>query len=365
MAGQSDANGNASIRLQGNYELSRQAAWNLFVTLDPILNGIVTVLVDGVAVEGGLTTNRQFKCGPVFTNQNSQLQVTVTGMSPNVNATVNMQGILSEDISDFAALASPGYGGGSVQNDPSQLLTAELGPPLVENQTYAVPGTGSHEFFVGDFNISGYGALLVYGNLPNPASNLFLWMQFDDQLGNRIAFSQIDAFTPKFICVFGCYGTQVEIWIGNPDAGQHNVNQFTVIPLTSMPSIPSRLIPVAFGTIGAFASGPISPTANEILGLNSAVAASTTVTVQGNYVWYGRALWSVSPVSSGAGGISTWWATLQTIDANGVPTSVDVITGSNTGGAPREVWLPPGTPQMQFRNLGAGSITPQITLMAA
>lgn len=360
-----DANGNATMALAGNYELNHNGAYRIFVQLQGQLNGIVTVLLDNIPVDGGLTTNRQFKAGPVFINNNSQLQVTVTGMTPLQTVSAYLDGIISDDVSDFAALGGPGYGGGSVQSDPSQLLSAELGPPLVENQTYAIPGTGSHNFFVGQYNISGYAALLVYGNLPNPASNLFAWLQFDDQFGNRIAFSQIDAFTPKFVCVMGCYGSQVEIWLGNPDAGQHNVNNFTVIPLTSMPSIPARIIPAAFGAIPGAFTNVISPPTNTILFFNSAVAAATTQTVTANFVWFGRALWTISPVTSGASGSVNWWAQLATQDANGTQTLVDVITGNINPTAPREVWLPSGTAVVTFRNTGAASTTPVIHLQAA
>lgn len=361
-----DANGNATMYLAGNWELNHNSAWRLFVQLQGILNGVVTVLVDGIPVDGGLTTNLQFKCGPVFINQNSQLQVTVTGMTPTEPVSCYLDGIVSDNVSDFAALAPPGYGGGSVQNDPSQLLTAEVGPPLVENQTYGVLGSGSHNQFVGQFNISGYAALLLYGNVPNASvTSLFAWLQFDDKFGNRIAFSQIDNLCPKFCCIMGCYGTQVEIYIGNTDSVQHNINSFTVIPLTSMPTQPARLIPIAFGSIPGVFTATETPPSNTIVYANSIVAPSTTVNNPGNFVWYGRALWTLSPITAGAVSGTSWWAQLSSTDASGNTYFIDVMQGSTAPTAPREVWLPSGMITASFRNTGASNIVPTIHLQAA
>lgn len=363
-----DANGNATMQLAGNYELNHNGAYRVFVQLQGILNATVTILLDGIPVDGGLTTNRQFKAGPIFVNQNSQLEITVVGMTPLQTVSAYLDGIISDNVSDFAALGGPGYGGGSVQSDPSQLLSAELGPPLVENQTYSVPGTGQHESFVGTFAISGYGALLVYGKCPNPAAATALYaiLRWEDNFGNVLSYSQIECLSPQFICFFGTLGTQVSVFIGNTGAGAVNVNTFTVIPLTSMPSDPGRFIPTAFGNVVNFDT-LVTPPANSIINFNTGVASSTTVVIPGDFVWYGEALWTVSPVTSGAGGVNTWWAQLQITDANGNVIIVDVITGQNVGGAngPRQVFLPAGTPQVTFRNIGAATITPVINLIAA
>lgn len=362
-----DANGNASMQLAGNWELNHNSAWRLFVQLQGILNGVITVLVDGIPVDGGLSTNLQFKCGPIFINQNSTLIVNVTGMTPLETVSCYLDGIVSDNVSDFAALAPPGYGGGSVQNDPSQLLSAQLGSPLVENQTYGVLGSGVHNSFVGTFSIAGYGALLCYGKCPNAvaAQALYAVLRWEDKFGNVLSYSQIDCLSPQFICFFGTLGTQVSIFIGNTSGNQVNVNTFTVIPLTAMPSDPGRYIPQAFGNIPNF-QVINTPPANAIMSFNQSVAPSVTQTITGDFVWYGEAFFTISPVTSGAGGNNNWWAQLFTVDADANITYVDVLTGVNVGGAPRNVFLPAGTPTVLFHNISATTtITPIITLLAA
>jgi hypothetical protein len=363
-----DASGNAVMRLSGNYELNHQGAYRVFVQLQGNLNAVVTILLDGIPVDGGLTTNKQFKAGPVFVQAASRLSITVTGMQPLQTCSAYLDGIVSDNISDFAALGGPGYGGGSVQNDPSQLLTAQLGPPLVENQTYSVPGSGTHSFFVGDFVVSGYGALMLFGKCPNPAAAVALYavLLWEDAFGNVISTSQIDCLSPEFICFFGVQGQRVSIILGNTSGGAVNVNSVTAVPLTSMPADPGRFVPQAFAAPVNFQIAS-TPPANMIINFNASVAAATTQVITGNFVWYGEAFFTVSPVTNGAGGVSTWWAQLTSTDASGNVTFVDVITGQNVGGAngPRQIWMPSGTPTVNFRNLGAGAITPVINLIAA
>jgi hypothetical protein len=360
--------------MAGSYEMHRQASWNLYVQLTGRLNGVVTVLVDGIPVDGGLTTNLQWKCGPVFTNQNSQLKVTVVGMTPNEPVTCFMQGVMSEDVSDFAAIGSPGYGGGSVQNDPSQLLSAELGDPLIENVTIQIPH-GNPNFVIFNaagnssvnpnlpflpFNISGYGAILIHAD-PNSNSNT-LWLQINwyDALGNFITITNVDSLAPACTAVVAAQGKQCDISVFNVDAVNHGVNSFSVIPLVAMPTQPDKLL----DNFGLVFGSPTVIDNHSIIAFNTAVGAGVGVNIDGNFVWPGRATLSISGQSTGTGG-NTWWAQLHCISANGVDTLLHAwLPGTFPVPIAIDVQLLSGLPRVHFQNTGAGSITPIVSLTA-
>lgn len=378
MGGNSDANGNCTLTLQGNYELSRNAAWNIFVQLQGILNGVVTILVDGVSVDGGLTTNRQFKCGPVFTNQNSQLQVTVVGMTPNQPVLVNLQGILSENVSDFSALASPGYGGGSVQNDPSQLLTAQTGPPLIENVTAQIPnhtlnpwwlefsanypgGLGGGVPPLGPsipFNIAGYSALFIDVD-PNTSSNV-LWMiiEWFDNLGNLITTSTLGSICPLFRGLVIAHGSQCRILIVNQDNVNHAVNNFTVIPYVQVPAKPDLLLDtgpsVNPGAIPALDS-------HYMIATNLSIAAGANASTNALFVWNGKALLNVSVNPT-----NIFHAKLSSTDAAGNVTDfMDFWNPAGVSNYPIEVQLPASLVTLTvFNQNGTGTISPSVSLIA-
>lgn len=363
------ADGTATIPLNTGWPAAGWSKWNAVLTLQ---KGVVTVLAGSTVIAGPMpATNGGITFGPMLTVSSDQISLRITGGQSGDTVQGSIRGGSSNDPDDLSSvLPVASSTQGAAQNDPSRLLTGQIGDPLVENMTYGVPSSGGvRQIFVGDFNISGYAALLLYGKTPNAAAGtaLYVWLSWEDSQGNAIAFTQIDCLSPQFITFFGALGPRVSIWIGNTSALQVNVNSFTVVPFVSMPSDPGRYIPIAFGALpGSFAAAQ-TPPANSIISFNASVAATTTINLVGTFVWYGAALWTISPVQSGAGGVSTWWAQLQTTDASGNVTFVDVITGQNVGGAggPRAVFLPAGTPQVNFRNLGAGAITPIITLIAA
>jgi hypothetical protein len=361
------------MQLAGNYELSRNAAWNMFIQLQGTANGIVTVLVDGVAVDGGLTTNKQFKCGPVFTNQNSHLEVTVVGMTPLQPVSCNMQGILSENVNDFSALASPGYGGGSVQNDPSQLLSAEVGAPLIENVTKQIPhgnpnfiqwgSNGSSDVIltaIQPFNISGYQGLLIHVD-PNTSSN-FMWLQINwyDQFGNFITITNIDSICPLCNAVVAAQGAQCDITIFNVDAVNHGVNSFSVIPLVTIPAQPDKLL----DNPGLVFSNPSVIDNHSIVDVTgSLVNAGTTVSFLATMVWPGKAALSIA--GAGGGGLTTWDATLFCTSATGVATHIMRIQPATNVFPPIILFqLASGLLTVQIHNSGAGNITPFISVMA-
>lgn len=379
LSGNSDVNGNALLSLQGNYELSRNAAWNLFVQLQGGFNGVVTVLVDGVAVDGGLTTNRQFKCGPVFTNQNSQLQVTVTGMTPNQPVSVAMQGILSENVNDFAALGSPGYGGGSVQNDPSQLLTAQTGAPLIENVTAQIPHLGLNPNWLTfgsnypnglgggappngpliPFNIAGYSALFIDCDPNTSANDLWMIIQWQDSLGNLITTTEIGSLCPLFRGLVIAHGTQCTIQVVNNGAVNHGIANFTIIPYVQVPSRPDLLLD----------NGPnVNPGAGSALDSHMIIATSlgaitpgTNASTNALFVWNGAAMLNPSVNPS-----NVFRVRLQSTDALGNVTDfADYWSPAGVANYPIRVQLPASLVTLTFfNNNGTGNITPTVSLMA-
>lgn len=378
LSGNSDVNGNAVLTLAGNYELSRNAAWNLFVQLQGILNGVVTILVDGLPVDGGLTTNRQFKCGPVFTNQNSQLQVTVTGMAPNQPVAVSMQGILSENVADFASLGSPGYGGGSVQNDPSQLLTAQTGTPLIENVTAQIPHLGLNPNYLEfganypnglgggippngnliPFNIAGYSALFIDVD-PNTALNdLWMIIFWQDALGNLITTTEIGSLCPLFRGLVIAHGSQCTIWIINNGAVNHGIANFTIIPYVQVPPRPDLLLDNGPNIT------PITPASLDshyLIATNLSIPAGTNQSTTALFVWNGKAKLNVSVNPT-----NVFHAKLTGVDALGNSVDfADVWSPAGVQVAPVEVQLPSSLVTLDVaNNNGTGTISPAVALVA-
>lgn len=379
LAGNADASGNAVMTLQGNYELSRNAAWTMFIQLQGILNGVVTVLVDGIAVDGGLTTNRQFKCGPVFTNQNSQLQVTVTGMTPGQPVVCNMQGILSEDVTDFAALSPPGYGGGSTQNDPSQLLSAQSGAPLIENVTAQIPNHTLNPFWLEfsatypgglgggvpplgpsvPFNIAGYSALFIDVD-PNTTANV-LWMiiEWYDTLGNLITETVLGSLCPLFRGLVIAHGPQCKIQIVNQDNVNHAVTNFTVTPYVQVPPKPDLLLDsgplISPGALPAL--DPHFLIATTLAGIAAGGSASTTAL----FVWNGRAILNISVNPT-----NVFRTRVTGVDAGGSSTDfADLWSPAGNTVAPIELQLPAELVTLTVFNLnGTGTIGPAVSLTA-
>jgi hypothetical protein len=374
LTGQSDAVGNCVVRAAGNYELQRQGAWNLYVQLSGFQNGVVTVLLDGNPTDSGLTTNRAVKFGPVFLNGSSTLSVTVVGMTPNEPVTVTMTGIISNDPADYAALASPGYGGGSVQNDPSQLLTAQSGNPLIENVTAQIPHLGLNPNWLTfganypgglgggvpplgpliPFNISGYSALFIDVD-PNTAVNdLWMIIQWQDSLGNLITTTEIGSLCPLFRGLVIAHGVQCTILIVNNGGVNHGVNAFTVIPYVQVPAKPDLLL-----DNGPLIT-PIAPAALDshyILSAVPAVLFGTTVTVVASMVWNGRAIWAIGT------GSNTYHARLFYTDALG--NIVNIADIYNIPGGVLEVQLPAALVSCSINNTAAsGTINPPTTLIA-
>lgn len=373
MSGQTDAQGNAEFGQSGGYELSHVAAWNaLVVSQGTIYNGTVTVLVDGTEVEGGMTSNLRWKGGPIFTQSNSTVTIQCSGFDPDVPIIATFTGIYSttDDPGEVSALPSSGYGGGSTQSDPAQLLSAAFGPAFIENETIAVPGAGVHAAFLGPFNVSGYAGVMVYGDPPPASTSLFGYLVWSDKFGNNIATSQIDNMIPKFITLYECLGPQLSIIIGNVDAAQHNVANFTVIPLVHMPPEAARIIPQTFGAAPTVFTSIPTPSAEVMIASSASVPATTTVILTASFVWKGKAYWQVSPVQSGTSGSQSWFANLTVVDANGGQIFVDGIFGlpaavPSPPTAPREVWLPPGQAQILYRNTAAVVQNPFMNLIAA
>jgi hypothetical protein len=373
-----DANGNASMQLAGNYELNHNGAWNIFVQLQGIQNAIVTVLVDGMAVDGGLTTNRQFKCGPVFLNQNSYMQINVTGMTPSQQAIATMQGVMSDNVSDFAILSSPGYGGGSVQSDPSQLLTAQTGPPLIENVTAQIPHLGLNPNWLTfgvnypnglgggvppngplqPFNIAGYSALFIDVDPNTSANDLWMIIEWQDVFGNIITTTEIGSLCPLFRGLVIAHGTYCTILIVNNGAVNHGIGSFTVVPYVQVPAKPDLLL-----DNGPLIT-PIAPAALDshfILSAQPTVAFGTTSTVTASLVWNGRAI-----INIGTAPTNNYHVRATATDALGNAMPFDDIWHTSGGdNFPHEVQLPAALVSLAVTNNNAsGNISPTVSIVA-
>lgn len=383
LSGMSDPNGHCTMSLAGNYELNHNGAWNIFVQIGQgvlgNLNGVVTVLVDGMAVDGGLTTNFQWKCGPVFLNQNSTLQITISGMLPNVQAIATLQGVMSDNPSDFSILNSPGYGGGSVQNDPSQLLTAQTGAPLIENVTAQIPHLGLNpnwlEFGANypnglgggtpplgpliPFNIAGYSALFIDVDPNTSANDLWMIIEWQDAFGNTITTTEIGSLCPLFRGLVIAHGTQCTVLIVNNGGVNHAVANFTITPYVQVPPRPDLLLD----------NGPlITPIAPATLDSHmliatslGAIAPGASASTNALFVWNGPALLnpSVNPTN-------IFRVRLQGTDALGNVTDfADYWSPAGVANYPVRVQLPASLVTMTFfNNNGAGNITPTVSLMA-
>lgn len=357
-SGTIDANGNAQVNVRG-FTPGTVGAWSAIITTP---KGVATVLQGGIAasaptpiVNGGLAI------GPLYLPAGPPVTVTITGGLPSAPVVVTTNGMEStnpDDVSGIGGMSASVYG--AAQDNPANLLVGQVGPPLIENLTFSVPGSGGHQVFLGTFDVAGYGALLLYGDPPPASTSLWLALVWQDATGTPIGYSQIDSLNPKFCCVVGCEAATVEIILQNADSAVHNMNGLTIIPLATMPAHPELLIPTAGG---AFPSPipPTTPPATAIIATAALgpIAFGTTVTITGSFVWNGRAKLNVGTSST------TWHARLSCIDAAGVATII-VDIGNVGWLGPVDVELTSGIASLAVTNTAtSGTISPPVSLIAS
>jgi hypothetical protein len=362
-----DGNGNFSFALQG-FTPGKSAVFSVILT-GP--QGVVTI---GWGTAGQVIqpasaptpmTNGGLIIGPITTQGDLQLIVQgslgVTG-STILATTTGVEGVAGADDDAMAGYSAiPSSVLGSTQTNPSQLLAGQVGSPLVENLGVLVPGSGSHEVFLGTFDVSGYAALLVYGDPPPASQSLWMWFGWSDQVGGSIGYSQLDALNPKFCAVVGCLAGEVTIVLQNADSSSHNMSGLTIIPLVAMPVHPELLIPEA-GAPFPVAPTPTTPPATAIISQSLSTPVGATV-FTGLFVWPGKAKLSIG--SNAGNTVVNWDATLNCTDANGVVTGIARFGQGNVPNPPPiEVELTSGLATLTYNNDGAATTTTRVALIA-
>lgn len=361
-ADNTDASGDAQLELEG-FTAGEYAAWNVYVTVDGGGSFALEVDQGSMPAGGALGTNGVAIGGAFVTWGTDTVTLTVTGAAASSIVRAQASGIQSPVLDDVMSFPGPSFSSvGAHQTDPSKLLPGQVGPALLENYGNTVPGTGSHSLGVGTFDVAGYAALLVYADPPPGSSSLFMWLRWFDQTGTPFAYSQLDAVCPKLVAVVGCLSSTFELFVGNVDSTAHNIAGLTVIPLAQMPAAPELLIPIG-GDIPGFAGGPSTPSAKTVLEVSGSVPASGTITGTANFVWPGKAVWSVG---SGSGSSVTQLdGTLTCIDVNGVSTLIARTgTGTSDNPPPVVVELTSGLAQVVIRNQGAAAVNGESALVA-
>jgi hypothetical protein len=361
IGGTTDATGALVITVRG-FRTGMWASWNLFLVVAGAVSFNVVVASDGVAVGGGPAQGTSTNFGPVWSYGTAATTITVTGAPAGATVTGQIQGLESDTLEDVAGTAGPGFSTvGAAQQDPSQLLVGQVGPPLVENFAANVPGSGSHLLFVGQYNVAGYAALLFYADPPAASSNLFAWLRWLDADGSVLAVSQLDAINPKVAAVIGCLTASFQLWIGNTSANVHNVAGLTLVPLAQMPAHPEQLIPVVGGDFSGIV--PLAPPAPVIISGVLTVPFATVSTIAGSFVWPGKAIWSVGSLAGSS--VLLWDATLQCVDAAGVATVIARLGSGAANPEPVVVQLTSGIAQVVYHNSSAsGSQNAQVELIA-
>lgn len=102
-SGTADANGNASLQVAG-LSPGRYAVWNLSASVKGI-GVVMTVLVGAQAQGQGYGNTPQI--GPVYTQPNNQVTVTVTGAQPGTAISGQLSGYEGDGLVDLPPLSSP------------------------------------------------------------------------------------------------------------------------------------------------------------------------------------------------------------------------------------------------------------------
>jgi hypothetical protein len=361
------ADGTATVALNSGWPASGWSKWNAVLTLQ---KGVVTVLAGSTVIAGPMpATNGGITFGPMLTVSSDQISIRVIAGQPGDTVGGSLRGGNSNDPDDLSSvlpLASSTQG--STQNDPSRLLSGQVGDPLVENVSQQIPNRNLNPNFVpwptsGSFDIAGYGALLIVGD-PNvtPAALPSLWMQIEwlDSQGNSVTLTQIDSLVPAFAFVVGAQAQRCVVTVFNQDNANHFLNGFSVIPLVQLPSNPSDILGNVSAVFGTFQTTP----RKAIIAFQINVPPGTVVQ-NGAFIWPGRAIWSVG-LQSGAGS-ANWNAKLSCFDAFGNETIIARLSNLIDPGLPhvQEVELTSGLAQVTYVNTAAAAVNMYTTLMAA
>lgn len=366
-AGNTDGFGDATLELKG-LTPGQYAAWNLHLTCDGGGSFSVEIEQGQMPVGMALGTGGVAIGGPFITWGTDSCTLVISGAPLNSVVRARASGVQSPRLDDVINFSGPGFSSvGAHQGDPSKLIPGQVGPALIENVSATVPGTGVHYLVYpsdgGGFDVSGYAALLFYVDPPAGSSSLYAWLQWLDQDGTALAFSQIDTLIPKAVAVIGCLSTRFELWIGNIDSTAHNVSNLTVVPLAQMPAQPELLIPAGGGAFpNTPQAGPATPSAKTILELASSVPATGTASANANYVWPGKAIWSLG--SNTGSSVTVLDGTLTCVDVNGVSTEIARIGNGTDNPPPVLVELTSGLAQVVVRNTGANPVNALSTLVA-
>jgi hypothetical protein len=367
-----NAQGSGQVKSDGTFSFAVIGlAPGLVANWTALVSGVkgIVGLFQGTSGVGGspLTsplpiTNGGAAIGPLTTQGLAGVWVQGSGGQPQDTIVVELIGLQGQPGDDLGSSLGSSIVG-VAQSSPAQLLAGQLGRPIVENFGVSVPGAGNHFYSLPQsgplFDVSGFGALLVYGDPPPASTSLWLAVVWYDATGSQIGYSQIDALNPKFAAVIGCLSSTCQVWIVNADSTAHVIAGLTIIPLVSMPAHPELLLPVAGGNFPATIT-PTTPPATAIIDatLNNIAASGGQATATGLFTWPGKAKLNV-----GTGSV-TWHGRLQCTDAAGVVTII-ADNGNVAWSGPIDVELTSGLASVTVTNNGAAAISPPVTLIAS
>lgn len=351
-AGNTDANGDATFTI-GGWQAGAYAAWNLYLTADGGGSFPVSLEQTSTPVGGALATNGIAIGGPFLTWGTDVLTVTITGGPANSPVRVICRGIQSAELSDVAGFPGPSFSSaGAFQADPAQLLTGQVGPPLIENATEVIPATpgtltlpAAGQFY----NVSGYAGILFKAVVSGGGNFPYADLIWADSSGNTIGTTRLGSLGPRIVAPVAAQGLQLQIVLRNSDVAAHTLANLTVVPLATLPSRPDQLLDTDLTSVGD---------GRAIISTQISVPAGTSQTVFGKFVWPGRA---VLTIDAGSGNQNVQ---VTCTDALGHVTTVG-SEGALSYPPPVDVQLASGLPAITYNNTGTGTQVSTIALIAS
>lgn len=370
-----DGSGNGSIDLTPFFVPTYYQVMNIGANVPGSGTQVMQVLLNGTPYQQANGSSPQL--GPIYLHS-QKLTLVVTGGTANGVVQGYVQGAEEQSYGDLPNLSGPAtnnvsINGGTVtlggpvtisgpvtveQPNPSSLISAALGVPLIENQSFQVLANSFVSFGTAlGFDISGYGGLVLFG-APNVATAAFhaqlLWM---DDNGNTIGFTEIPDLRSSFTVAYNTLGTHVEIYVWNVSGVNHGINNFTVIPVVNMPNTNAGFL----SDVGGVVSNNVGNDPRIILNGSSSVPASGSVTMDATTVYNGPCIWYLSNHTGLTA--NTLWAELNGLDASG-----GVWPIAKQGGVamqqPCQVALPALHTQVIVHNTGTGAVNADCMLVA-